>query len=168
MEGVILNKYEELLQDASDDNVRVYESFDLNGNNEVIEKIDGLYIDGNIALDKDLKTTAERACVLAEELGHHYTSSGNIIDMNSLHNRKQERQARLHGYNRMIGLYGIISAFKAGCQNAFEVAEHLHITEDYLQECIKCYREKYGVYTTIDNYVIYFIPNLAVGEHIDI
>ena len=68
-----MNKYEELLQDASDDNVRVYESFDLNGDNEVIKKIDGLYIDGHIALDKGLKTTAQKACVLAEELGHHYT-----------------------------------------------------------------------------------------------
>ena len=69
-----MNKYEELLQNAADNNVRVYDSFDLNGNDNVIEKIDGLYIDGHIALDKGLKTTAEKACVLAEELGHHYTS----------------------------------------------------------------------------------------------
>ena len=64
-------------------------------------------IDGHIALDKGLKTTAEKACVLAEELGHHYTSYGNMIDMNNLYKiRKQERQARLQGYNRMIGLCG--------------------------------------------------------------
>lgn len=161
-----MNKYEELLQDASDDNVRVYESFDLNGDDDVTEKIDGLYIDGNIALDKDLKTTTEKACVLAEELGHHYTSHGNIIDLNSPQNRKQEHQARLHGYNRMIGLRGIISAFNAGCQNRYEVAEHLHVTEEYLQEAIDCYTGKYGEYTIVDNYVIYFIPNLAVMEMI--
>ena len=86
--------------------------------------------------------------------------------MNNLYNRKQERQARLQGYNRLIGLYGIISAFKAGCQNRYEVAEHLHVTEEYLQEAIDCYTGKYGECTTVDNYVIYFIPNLAVMEMI--
>ena len=34
--------------------------------------------------------------------------------------------------------------------------------EEYLDECIGCYREKYGVCATIDNYVVYFIPTLAV------
>ncbi len=161
-----MNKYEELLQDASENNVRVYESFDLNGNNEMQNRIEGLYMDGNIALDKKLRTSVERACILAEELGHHYTSYGNIIDVNDIQNRKQERQARLYGYNKMVGLRGIISAFQAGCQNVYEIAEHLHITKDYLQECISCYREKYGVYTAVDNYIIYFIPNLTVGERI--
>ena len=161
-----MNKYEKLLQDASDDNVRVYESFDLNGNNDVQNRIDGLYMDGHIALDKNLRTNVERACILAEELGHHYTSYGNIVDINDIQNRKQERQARLYGYNKIVGLRGIISAFLAGCQNVYEIAEHLHVTEDYLQECINCYREKYGVYTTVDNYIVYFIPNLIVGERI--
>ena len=36
--------------------------------------------------------------------------------------------------------------------------------EEYLEECISCYRDKYGVYTTVDNYIIYFIPNLVVVE----
>ena len=66
----------------------------------------------------------------------------------------------------MIGLCGIISAFNAGCQNRYEIAEHLHVTEEYLQEAIDCYTGKYGVCSTVDNYVIYFIPNLAVMEMI--
>lgn len=161
-----LNIYEQLLQDASDCNIRVYESFDLNGESKSSSKIDGIYMDGHIALDKNLETSAEKACVLAEELGHHFTSVGNILDMKDTWNRKQEQQARLYGYNRMIGLRGIISAFNAGCQNRYEVAEHLHVTEEYLQEAIDCYKGKYGEYTTVDNYVIYFIPNLAVMEMI--
>ena len=40
----------------------------------------------------------KKACVLAEELGHHYTSVGNIIDMEYIGNQKQERQARLWAY----------------------------------------------------------------------
>lgn len=119
-----------------------------------------------IAIRKDIDTTTEKACVLAEELGHHHTSVGNIIDMSDTANRKQERQARMWAYNRLIGLCGIIKAYKAGCQNRYEIAEYLEVTEECLQECIECYRDKYGVYTAVDNYVIYFLPNLAVMEKV--
>lgn len=119
-----------------------------------------------IAIRQDIKTNIEKTCILAEELGHHHTSVGNILDMNDVRNRKQERQARLWGYNKLIGLTGIISAFRAGCQSSHEIAEKLDVTEEYLQECIDCYRNKYGVCTEVDNYIIYFIPNLAVMEKV--
>lgn len=120
-------------------------------------------INGNrIAIRKDISTSAEKACVLAEELGHHHTSVGNILDMNDVRNRKQERQARFWGYNKLIGLTGIIQAFEAGCQSDQEAADYLNVTAEYLHEAIECYRDKYGVCKEIDNYIIYFIPNLAV------
>ncbi len=117
-----------------------------------------------IAIRQDIKTSTEKACVLAEELGHHHTTVGNITDLTNMQNRKQERHARLWGYNRLIGLAGIIKAFEAGCQSRYEIAELLEVTEEFLQECIDCYRGKYGVYTTLDNYFIFFIPSLAVVE----
>ena len=119
-----------------------------------------------IAIRQDIETNTEKTCVLAEELGHHHTSVGNILDMNDVRNRKQERQARLWGYNKLIGLSGIINAFCAGCHSRHEIAEFLDVTEEYLQECIDCYRDKYGVYTVVDKYIIYFIPNLAVMEKV--
>ena len=119
-----------------------------------------------IAIRQDIATNTEKTCILAEELGHHHTSVGNIIDMNDVRNRKQERQARLWGYNKLIGLTGIIKAFRAGCQSRHEVAELLNVTDEFLKECIDCYRDKYGVCTEIDNYIIYFIPHLAVMEKI--
>lgn len=163
---MVLNKYEELLQNASENNVRVYESFDLNGDENVTYTIDGLYIDGNIALDKNLGTSREKSCVLAEELGHHHTSVGNIIDINSVSNRKQERQARLWGYNKMIGLRGLIKAFEHGCTSKHEIAEYLDVTTEFLNDAIAIYREKYGVCIAVDNYIIYFIPHLAIMEKI--
>ncbi len=117
-----------------------------------------------IAIRKDIGTTTEKKCVLAEELGHHYTTVGNILDMTDISNRKQERQARLWGYNKLIGLAGIIKAFEAGCQDRFEVAEYLGVTDEYLCECLEAYRDKYGIGTTVDNYYIMFIPHLAVGK----
>lgn len=119
-----------------------------------------------IAIRKDIETSIEKSCVLAEELGHHYTSVGNILDISDSGNRKQERQARLWGYNKLIGLTGIIKAFCSGCQSRHEIAELLDVTEEYLQECIDCYRDKYGESVEVDNYTIYFIPNLAVMEKI--
>ena len=155
--GVMCLTYEELLAESEEQNLIVKEK-ELPGYNGRIYK-------NRIAIRKNL-SKIEKTCVLAEELGHHHTSVGNILDVNDVRNRKQERQARLWGYNKLIGLTGIITAFRAGCQSRHEIAELLDVTEEYLQECIDCYRDKYGVYTEVDNYVIYFIPNLAVMEKI--
>ena len=122
-------------------------------------------IKGNrIAIRKDIETTTEKTCVLAEELGHHYTSVGDIIDMENTQNRKQERQARLWAYNKLIGLIGIIDAYEAGCQNGYEIAEYLEVTEEYLSDCIEAYRDKYGVGVEVDNFYVMFIPPLTVGK----
>ena len=155
-----MNSFERLEDEACRDGIEVISHQFRN------HSIRGLYCDGTIGINKSITTTAEKSCVLAEELGHHYTSVGNIVDMSDAGNRKQERQARLWGYNKKIGLTGIITAFRAGCHSRHEIAEKLDVTEEYLQECIDCYRDKYGVYTEVDNYVIYFIPYLAVMEKV--
>ena len=151
-----MNAYEALLDEACDIGLIVKEK-PLQYNNGRIK--------GNrIAIRQDINTTTEKACVLAEELGHYYTTVGNIINMESAQNRKQERQARLWAYNKQIGLHGLIRAYEAGCQNRYDVAEYLEVTNEFLTECIECYRQKYGVGTTVDNYYIMFIPYLAVGK----
>ena len=99
-----MNSYEALLDEACDIGLIVKEK-PLQYNNGRIK--------GNrIAIRQDINTTTEKACVLAEELGHHHTSVGNILDMDISANRKQERQARLHGYNHLIGLTGLINAYE--------------------------------------------------------
>ena len=123
---------------------------------------DGRIKGNNIYLRKDM-TTTEKACVLAEELGHHYTTVGNILDQSKAENRKQERRARLWAYKKMFDLVDLVSAYKYGCRNRYEVAEYLGVTEQFLEEALSTYREKYGLYTKIDNYMICFEP-LTVGE----
>ena len=78
---------------------------------------DGLIRGSRIAIRKDIETQAEKSCVLAEEIGHYRTSSGNILDQNKVESRKQEYRARLYGYNLKIGLAGLIRAYEAGCGN---------------------------------------------------
>lgn len=132
-----------------------------------LSESDGLIKGNRIAIRKDIPTQAEKSCVLAEELGHYFTSAGNILDQTDIVNRKQEYRARLYGYNLQIGLRGIISAHTAGCRNLYEMADYLDVTEEYLKEALDCYQSKYGEYVKVDNYIIYFIPSLAVLEITD-
>lgn len=126
----------------------------------------GLYCDRTVALNKDLRTDNERCCVLAEELGHYYTASGNILDQSKVENRKQERAGRLWAYDKLVGLSGIIQGHRAQCRNRHELAECLGVTEEFLQEALDCYRQKYGIMVEIDGYIIMFEPALAVIEKI--
>ena len=117
-----------------------------------------------IAIHKDITTSIEKTCVLAEELGHYHTTVGKIRNQSITENRKQELHARLHGYNRLIGLNGIIRAYRHHCQNLAEIAEYLEVTETFLKEALEIYRQKYGTGVEIDNYVVIFEPRLAVLE----
>lgn len=118
-----------------------------------------------IAIRRNIPTD-EKSCVLAEELGHYYTTVGDILDQSSVENRKQEFRARYWAYNKMIGLIGIVKAYEHGCQNASDMAEYLNVTEEFLHEAICQYQSKYGVCTEVDNYIIFFIPNLKVMKRI--
>lgn len=150
--------YEALLDEAYEEGLIVKEK-PLQYNNGRIK--------GNrIAIRKDIETSIEKADVLAEELGHHYTSVGNILDLSIAQNRKQECQARLWAYNKRIGLMGLIRAYEAGCKSRYEAAEYLEVTEEFLEDAICCYREKYGICASVDNYVVYFIPQLAVSKKV--
>ncbi len=121
-------------------------------------------IKGNrIAIKKGM-SEIEKKCVMAEELGHYYTGTGNILDQSSVSNRKQELYGRVYAYNKLIGLMGIIQAHKHHCQNLYEIAEYLDVTEEFFADSLKYYKAKYGKSVNIDNYVIYFEPYLGVLE----
>lgn len=151
--------YEKLLDNAEKDNVTVIEEYPFES-----ERFKGLYCDGVIALSQVLETEAEKACVLAEELGHHYTAVGDILDQSSVANRKQEMRGRILAYNRLVGLRGIIDAYNHHCQGTAEAAEYLGVTEEFLNDTLTYYKNKYGMYATVDNYAIIFEPSIAVIE----
>lgn len=142
--------YEDLLTDADHAGLLVKE--------QNLLEYDGLIKGDRIAIRETIPTQVAKACVLAEELGHHYTSSGIIIDQTSTSNRKQERRARIWAYKKAFLIDDLIQAFKAGCRNRYEIAEYLEITEAFLQEAIDYYKEKYGPYIIQEPYVIYLDP----------
>jgi len=138
---------------------------------DVIEKplregTKGLYGDGLIAINKNLDTRKEKLCALAEELGHHYTSYGDITDLTKLENKKQEKRARAWGYERLVGIIDLVSAYKNGIRNRYELAEFLNVPEKYIEEALNYYKEKYGLFYQIDNYMICFEP-LSILERFE-
>ncbi len=53
---------------------------------------------------------------------------------------------------------------KFNTRNPFETAEYLGVTEEFLNDSLTYYTNKYGVCTQVDNYVIFFQPNIGVME----
>lgn len=147
--------YEELLIEADNNNLITKE--------KPLPISKGRIKGNRIAIRKGM-TETEKACVLAEELGHYYTATGDILNQSSVANRKQEMSGRILAYNKQVGLLGIIDAYNHHCQNAFEVAEYLGVTEEFLNDTLKYYKSKYGMSTTVDNYAIIFEPSVAVIE----
>ncbi len=143
--------YDKLLQLADDENIEVIEMSFSGG-------IKGLYCDNTIAISSNIETTNEKKCILAEELGHHYTSTGNILNQKNINNKRQELRARRWGYDKLISLRKLVMAFNSGCTDRYELAEYLDITEQYLGEVLKYYESKYGLYAEIGDYCIYFNP----------
>lgn len=146
--------YDELLLEADKNNLIVRE--------KPLTDSDGRIKGRRVAIRRDIPSVRGKSCALAEELGHHHVNYGDIIDQDTILKRKQEYKARLWGYNTQVGLIGLAKAFESGCRNLYEAAECLDVPEDYLDEVLSCYRNKFGRCTTIDNYVIYFEPTLIV------
>lgn len=147
--------YEDLLIKFSDSNSKLI----IKEKNLPVNK--GRIKGSKIAIRRNL-TFKEKGCVLAEELGHHYTTVGNILDQSDVWNRKQESQARAWAYDEVLGLESIIKAYKRGCQNLHEMADYLEVTERFLSDMLEKYKERYGEKVEYKDYIITFIPSLNV------
>lgn len=150
-----MTTYEDLLMEADKNNLVTRE--------KPLRAHDGRIKGKRIAIRKGL-TEKEKKCVMAEELGHYYTGHGDILDQSSVSNRKQELRGRAYAYNKLIGLMGIIDAYKHHCQSFTESAEFLNVTDEFLMDALRYYKGKYGPYVSVDNYVIYFEPHIGVLE----
>lgn len=151
-------EYEELVNSVESQDILIVD-YDFSNT-----RFKALYCDGVIALDKYIENNNERKCILAEEIGHFYTTSGNILDQTNASNRKQELRARLWAYDRLVGLSGIVKAFKHGCESLAETAEYLNVTEEFLSDALKEYENKYGTSVVYGEYEISFTPTLKVTE----
>lgn len=123
-----MTKYEELLAEY-DDELIIEEHHMLN---------EGLYSDGIAWIKKDMTSTQKR-CVLAEEIGHYKTSSGDILNLHDIDNIRQELKARRWAYEKILPIDLIVNCFKSGICTLWELAEHLEVDEKFLKEALESY-----------------------------
>ena len=139
--------YEDLLNEYTGDDLVIKE--------KPLQSSNGRIYNNRIAIRHDMPTV-DKTCTLAEELGHFYTSSGDILDMENISNRKQEHRARMWAYDKLLPLQLFILAFKHGCRSIHETAEFLEVSEEFLIECVGAYYSKYGTYLEFNGYLLMF------------
>jgi hypothetical protein len=121
----------------------------------------GYYSDGVISVKSTL-LEAEKNCTLAEEIGHYFTTHGNILDQTKIINIKKEIQARRWAYRKLLPVKIFIDAYERNRLNKYDMIEDHNVTEEFLDNCILYYKQKYGLATNIGRYTILFEPNLQI------
>lgn len=148
--------YEELQIEADNESLIVKE--------KSFRTYDGRIKGKKIFIRRDIPTQIQKACVLAEELGHYHTTVGDILLQSTTADKKQEYTARLWAYKKMITLDGLIKAYEYGCQNIYEISEYLNVSEEFLKDALETYRSKYGTGRIYNGYIIYFEPYLGIAK----
>lgn len=152
-------KYEQLVKEVYQNKLELHEVC-------LSSRLKGLYSDNIIWINKLISTNVEKTCVLAEELGHHHKTAGDILDQTNVTNRKQELRARNWAYEKLVPLNKVIMAHKCHITNRYELADFLEVTEEFLEAALNWYKSKYGLFVAIENYTLYFEP-LGVLEMFD-
>lgn len=102
---------------------------------------------------------------LAEEIGHHETTTKNIldaytpskgIDINSL---KEELQARRYGHDLAVPLQKLIDCYEQGVWgNVYDMCLSMGIDRSYFKQVIEDYKVRYGPFVEYNGYIINFMP----------
>lgn len=155
-----MTAYEELLEYAVNEGITVIDF-------ELGDKTKGLYCDGYVFIDKHC-AESEKFCALAEELGHHYTATSNIVSLDTMEKRKQEQLGRRWGYETILSLERILDAIIEGYDNLADLAEQLYVTPEYLQEALLYYGQKHGAEIMYhDHRVIFSDASVIVHPLVD-
>lgn len=128
---------------------------------EIPNNYKGLYAHGIISIDKKLNYI-EKGCILAEEIGHHFTTTGNIIGQKNISDRKQEHRARNWGYEALVPLDKIVESYSSGYRTYHETAEFLNVTEEYLEAAVDHYKSKHGIIFEHDGYFIFLGSSIEI------
>jgi len=83
-------------------------------------------------------TQAERACWLAEELGHHYTGSDRRLHYTAADDWRAEARARKWAHDRLLSPEAIRTAAR-NTDDIYEIAFTLNVSVEFLRESIDWY-----------------------------
>ena len=121
------------------------------------DNLSGVWLDDLILINSNLPETRKTE-VLYEELAHHKLTYGNILDQSKDINRKFENYARRHGFEAALPLRIIVEAHNYGVSSLYELAQYVQLSEEYVTEILKHYKNKYGIGTHYGEYLITFDP----------
>ncbi len=149
----MLTNFETLEQYATDHNIRLYTQ-------PLPHPIKGLYFSREdfhaITLSSHLETTAQRATVLAEELGHYHTTPINLFAAPPELSATYEHRAAAWAANVLVPLPSIVKAWREGVRDLWELSEHLGVPEDFTVRSIELHRARCGMSARVDKYLITF------------
>lgn len=134
---------EKMLQLAYDNKI-IVEEFYLN------PPLMGIYICQKkrpplIGLNTTIETIAQKRSIMAEELGHHFTSVGNCLPCQFYHYAarlsisKAEYKALRWAANYLIPEDNLLDALKEGIDTPSELAEHFMVTAELISLRLKLF-----------------------------
>jgi Zn-dependent peptidase ImmA (M78 family) len=151
----MISEYERMEQLAYENDVSIFYR-------SMTDNVKGFYYSINdfasITLNQSLETTAEKSCVLAEEVEHFLTTPINLLSATAGNQEKYEHVARWGAVRRLVPLRKLIDAKYEGVGNIYELAEYLNVTEDFLSMALNMYREHYGLEFCYGRYIIKLNP----------
>jgi Zn-dependent peptidase ImmA (M78 family) len=109
----------------------------------------GLYVDFGLNLPKIIMinrniTDNEQLAILAEELGHHFASTGDIVSQFEVTQRKQEALGRAWAYEHLVPPGEVFTACRDGEGSPWELSEKLGLPERFILEALEYYARKFG------------------------
>ncbi len=133
-----MTRYEELCDQANIEQIDIYH-IDIN-----VPGMCASYIrakDKKCIFLKRGATTDQDSCLLAEELGHHFTGSDRVMYYDCPEDWKDEARARRWAHARLISPDAIRTAAR-NTDDIYEIADDLCVTVDFLTEAISDYVTK--------------------------
>jgi Zn-dependent peptidase ImmA (M78 family) len=116
-----------------------------------------------IFINQNIESACEKACILAEELGHYCTSSGELLSgICPLNVVKQEEIARRWADDFLLSPMAIATAIRKGCMCEDDLVEHFGVTHEYLNDAIKRHYCRHGEYFKVDQVTVLIFRPLGL------
>ena len=138
-----MNRFEELEHEASILGIKVIDiDIPVSGVNAAYLNLSG---DERIFL-RDSGTIREKACWIAEELGHHHTGQNQVLRYRSVDDWRAEARARRWAHMRLLTPDAIRTAAH-NTDDIYEIAEALEVSVEFLRESIDDFQAK-GIWSS--------------------
>ena len=113
----------------------------------------GKYADKHIGVNANLLDNIKYE-IIAEEIGHHRKTYGNITDKNDIRNLKLEKIARREGFKILLKPTDFLEPLSSGARNLYEFAEYFYLSEKTLLNILHDWKEIYGMGIKIGEYYL--------------